>query len=210
MSVYMTEEEQLEAIKKWWHRYNTPILIVLSVFMLAVAGFRYYHWHQDQVFTNASSTYERMMVAFSNQDNPAVKSYAHHLIQQYQGTVYADVAKLLLAKRKIATHNVQQAQQYLVDVIKKSKVQVLRQIARTRLARLQLADKQYENALSTLSVSDDQAFAAIVAELQGDIYALKGERPKALEAYQKAMALTQANALPNLFLEMKTNELSST
>ena len=98
MSVYMTEEEQLQAIKKWWLRYNTPILVLLSVVMLSVAGYRYWNWHHEKILTQASTVYERLMVSFSEHKNKEIRSYANQLIKEYGQTVYADAARMTLAK----------------------------------------------------------------------------------------------------------------
>lgn len=207
MSVYMTEEEQLEAIKKWWQRYSTPILIILSLIMLAIAGYRYYSWHQEKVQMNASITYERMMLSFSNQNSADVTSFANDLIQHYPDHIYADVARLLLAKQKISNKHPAKAIQYLKNIVQHAKNPVIRQIARTRLARIQLADKHYDQALAVLAVSDDPTFEPVVAELTGDIYMQMGDGSKARAAYQKAIDLTSALELPNMFLEMKVNEV---
>ena len=64
MSVYMTEEEQLESIKKWWKRYGNIVSVCLSVVLITVAGFRYMQWHQTKITQQASITYEKMMWSF--------------------------------------------------------------------------------------------------------------------------------------------------
>lgn len=48
MSVYMTEEEQLAAIKNWWNKYSNVITVILSLVLLVTAGFKYWNWHQEK------------------------------------------------------------------------------------------------------------------------------------------------------------------
>ena len=36
MSVYMTEEEQLAAIKNWWNKYSNVITVILSLLLLTM------------------------------------------------------------------------------------------------------------------------------------------------------------------------------
>ncbi|TAL63484.1 MAG: tetratricopeptide repeat protein, partial [Legionella sp.] len=98
MSVYMTEEEQIETMKKWWRKYGNLITAVLSIVLLCIAGYRYWHWHQDKLKQESSIVYENMMIAFSNQNIKAVRSYANELIKDYSDSVYADVAHMTLAK----------------------------------------------------------------------------------------------------------------
>ncbi|HVT62738.1 MAG TPA: tetratricopeptide repeat protein, partial [Legionellaceae bacterium] len=94
-SVYMTETEQIEILKKWWKKYNQIVLITISIALLVISGLRYWHWHREKISEQASNAYEHLMVAFSNQDDKSVRSYAHQLMTHYAGTVYADTARLL-------------------------------------------------------------------------------------------------------------------
>jgi predicted negative regulator of RcsB-dependent stress response len=98
MSVYMTEAEQLAAIKKWWQRYSNIITVVLSLVLLAASGYKYWTWHQEKVTQQASGAYEHLMLALSNQDNKGIRAYANQLLNDYGQTVYADAAHMMLAK----------------------------------------------------------------------------------------------------------------
>lgn len=208
MSVYMTEEEQLEAIKKWWKRYSTPILMVLSVIMLIIAGYRYISWHQEKVAFEASNSYERLMIAYANGNSQEIKSYANDLINHHSESVYADAARLLLAKVSISKNHYAKAEKLLSDLSTHSKSLVFKQIAQIRLARVLLAEKSYEKALSALSIVHDKAYEPLVLELTGDILTASGQYTKAVAAYRSAIEGAKKDGLPNLFLEMKTNELA--
>jgi predicted negative regulator of RcsB-dependent stress response len=147
------------------------------------------------------------MLAFSNQDNKSVRGYASRLIGDYKTTVYADVARLTLAKLYVDKEHYIKAQQELSYVAQHSRMVALKQIARIRLARLLTAEKSYQSALEELKQVNDMAFMPVVNELQGDILEQLGDSEKALDFYQKALNAHQANGMANLFLEMKTNEL---
>lgn len=209
MSVYMTEEEQIQAIKKWWMRYSTPILVLLSVVMLCVAGYRYWNWHHEKTLTQASTVYEHLMVAFSNHDNKEIKSYANQLIKNYGQTVYADVARMTLVKIYVGKDQNDKAKNLLEDVVANSKVPAFRQIAKIRIARLLIAKKNFDQALTQLAVIDDDAYMTIVNELKGDIFVEKGEYQQAIKLYKKAISEAKTHGIGNLFLEMKTNELAA-
>ncbi|OGV40933.1 MAG: hypothetical protein A3F46_09100 [Legionellales bacterium RIFCSPHIGHO2_12_FULL_42_9] len=209
MSVYMTEEEQLQAIKKWWLRYNTPILVLLSVVMLIVAGYRYWNWHHEKILIQASTVYERLMVSFSEHKNKEIRSYANQLITHYDQTVYADVARMTLAKIDVAKDQAEKAKQLLEDVVNHTTVPAFKQIAKIRIARLLLAQKSFDQALSQLSVIDDNAYMTIVNELKGDIFVEKGDYQHAIKSYRQAISEAKTHGIGNLFLEMKTNELAA-
>lgn len=209
MSVYMTEEEQLEAIKKWWKQHSSMILTVLSVVLLIIAGYRYWNWHKDTQKAQASTAYEHLMVALSNKDNKVVKAYANQLIENHNHTVYSDIAHLTLAKLYVAKDKYDEANNQLKIVASESTMPALKQVAKLRLARVQTMKQQYEDALNTLEKVDDNAYLVVINELKGDIYAKSGEYKKAISYYKLAMDEAKSHNMGNLFLEMKTNELEA-
>jgi predicted negative regulator of RcsB-dependent stress response len=204
----MTEEEQLENIKKWWKRYGNIITIIFSLILLSIAGYRYMHWHQDKLTQQASMTYENMMVAFSHQNIKAVRSYANELIKDYGNTVYADVAHMTLAKIYVSKNKLEQAKGELQSVAAKSNMTALKQIAKIRIARLLAAEKSYTDALKELSSVDDETYLPVINELKGDIYGATGQYEQAITSYRLAINEVKNNGMGNLFLEMKTNELA--
>ena len=208
MSVYMTEDEQLEVMKKWWNRYGNLVTIFLSLILLCIAGYRYMHWHHDKITQQASITYENMMVALSNQDVKSVKSYANELVKDYSHSVYEDVAHMTLAKIYVSKNKLDQAKNELLVVANKSDMTTLKQIAKIRIARILAAEKSYSNALKELSVVDDQTYLPVINELKGDIYGATGKYQEAVAAYRLAIDEVKNNGMGNLFLEMKTNELA--
>lgn len=208
MSVYMTEDEQLESIKKWWQKNGNIITVVVSIILLCVAGYRYMHWHQDKLKQQASVAYENMMVAFSNQDIKQVKSYANELIKDYSHSVYADVAHMTLAKIYVSKEKLDQAKAELQQVATKSQMPALKQIAKIRIARIYAASKSYNDALKELSAIDEKAYLPVINELKGDIYSVTGKYQEAIKSYRLAIDEVKTNGMGNLFLEMKTNELA--
>ena len=207
MSVYMTEAEQLEAIKKWWKRYSNVITIILSIVLLTISGFKYWNWHQEKISQQASHAYEQLMSSLSNQDNRGVRGYANQLLKDYNQTVYADAARLTLAKLYVLREKYPQAQEQLEYVAAHSKMFPLQQVAKIRLARLLAANKSYNKALDELSKVEGTVYLPVVNELRGDIYAATQRYPQAVAFYKKAINEVQTNGMGNLFLEMKTNEL---
>ncbi len=207
--MYMTEEEQLEAIKKWWHKHSTLITIVLSVILLIISGYKYWHWHQDKVVTQASNSYEHLMVALSNQDNKNVKSYANQLIKEHSHTIYAHAARLTLAKLYVNEGNLSKASELLDYVANNCPMKPLRDVARIRTARLYTAQKSYDKALTELNKVDDLVYIPVVNELKGDIYTETGQYQQAINYYKKAISEVRTQGMGNLYLEMKTNELAA-
>lgn len=208
MNTYVTEEEQIEAIKKWWNRYGNGIMTVLIIILLAYSGWKYWIGHEKQVKINASASYEQMMIALSNNDDTGVKAQANTLLTDYKKTVYADVANLVLAKLAITNKDYQAAQMSLQSVIDTGHINALKQIARLRLARIQQANKGYQQALKSLSTIDDNAYLALVFEQRGDIYSSQGDSMQAKENYAKALKQSPDFALKNPALMMKLKQVT--
>ena len=175
MSVYMTEDEQLEVIKKWWKRHGNKVTTVLSIVLVCIAGFRYMNWHHAKLTQQASIAYENMMIASSNENIKSVRAYANELIKDFGDSVYADVAHMTLAKIYISKDKLDQAQSELQVVASKSNMPALKQIAKIRIARILAAGKSYTNALSELSSVEDNAYLPVINELKGDIYGATGQ-----------------------------------
>lgn len=205
----MTEDEQIEVIKKWWKKYNGMLTVVISLLLLAMSGYKYWHWHQDKVHQKASDAYEHLMLAFSNKDNKGIRAYAGQLLANYPKTVYADAARLTLAKIDVSHAEYAKARAQLEYVANHSKMSALQQVAKIRLARLLVAEKEYEKALDALAKITDTMYLPVVSELKGDIYAVTGRYKEAVSSYREANNQVQLHGIGNLFLEMKTNELAA-
>ena len=209
MSIYMTEEEQLEAIKAWWQRHQRLITMVLSGILLVVAGYRYWHWHTDKIMHQASDTYERLMVAASGHEGPAIEAYAKTLINEYPKTVYGDAARLTLAKHWVSESKWDEARTELEHVGFHAKMPALQQVARIRLVRIWLAEKAYDKALTCLEQMDSPMYKPLVDELKGDVYVATGRYQEAEALYREAREEAKIRGIGNVFLDMKANELAA-
>ena len=84
----------------------------------------------------------------------------------------------------------------------------LKAIAITRLARIQIAQTNYDDALTTLNAPLPEAFNANVAELKGDIYTQQGNKDQARTAYQAA--IDAGGLTSNPLLQIKLDDLAVT
>ncbi|MFY7697882.1 MAG: YfgM family protein [Legionella sp.] len=208
MSVYMTEKEQLDIIKKWWQRHSNTVTLIASIILLLVAGLKYWYWHQQKSTQQASNTYEQMMVAFSNKDNKSTRAYANQLLKEHNNSIYADAARLTLAKLFIEHAKFSDAQTQLRYVAEHSSTSAIQQIAKLRIARLLIAEKSYEKALEQLDVVNP-AYDSLINEIKGDIYAATGLYQQAIASYRTAIEQAQSKGITNIFLEMKTSDMAA-
>lgn len=209
MSIYMTEAEQWEAIKDWWQRHQRVIGMILSVVLLSIAGYRYWHWHAEKITSQASESYERLMAASSTDDHKAIEAYAKTLVSEFPKTVYADAAQLVLAKHWVSQAKWDNARHLLEHVAFHATMPALQQVARIRLARVLIEEKAFDKALGYLDGMDSSVYKPLIDELKGDVYAAKGHYQEAEVLYREARDEAKVRGVGNLFLDMKANELAA-
>jgi len=93
-------------------------------------------------------------------------------------------------------------------VAEHSKDQDLAQVARLRLARVQIAQGRPDSALATLNGPQAGAFAARNHEVRGDAYYAKGDKSAALSEYRSAQVAAEPGADATL-LGLKIADLST-
>lgn len=209
MTVYMSEQEQVEMLKSWWKKYGNIIIVVISCLLLIISGVRYWSWHKINIEQQASTIYEKMMFAYANNDYKQVRSNSRRLIDDFKSTIYADVASLTMAKMAVDREKYNFAKKSLAFVTVNSKSPVLISIARVRIARLLMKEAKYQEALSEISKVTDKSLLSIVNELRGDISLAQNKKDDAMKYYKKAMMEVEKVDDANVYLEIKSNRLVS-
>lgn len=207
MDVYKTEEEQVEAIKKWWNENGKSIIAGVVIGITAIFGWRAYDNHTALQAEAASTLYEQMIVASRKDDNENVAVYANRIIADYKSSTYAVFATLLLAKVAAESGDLDQAETHLRWVLKNNSQAEFEHIARLRLARVLIAGDKLDLASELLKVSNPGEFLARYEELRGDIYAKQGKTEEAHQAYEKSLANTKATEEAQSVLQMKLHNL---
>jgi predicted negative regulator of RcsB-dependent stress response len=205
-NMYLNEYEQWNALKKWWHKYNGIIILAFSMILLSISAYKYWRWHEESKLQFASNLYEQMMLASANHQNKQIKDLANQLVRDYPKSIYADAARLNLAKIAVAAKNYDKAEAALKWVAENSQTSELADVAKIRLARVWLAKQQYKDALGILKNMHSKAYLPLVDELRGDIYTAMNQYDKAVDFYRKALSEVQNYGVGNLFLEMKSND----
>jgi predicted negative regulator of RcsB-dependent stress response len=97
----------------------------------------------------------------------------------------------------------------LQDVAEHSKDSELATLARLRLARVQIAQKKADDALSTLNAVQPGAFAPRFHEVRGDAYFAKGDKANALKEYLSAKVSDLDRSFDNQGLDLKISDVSA-
>ena len=207
MDVYRTEEEQVEAIKKWWKENGKSIIAGVVIGITAIFGWRAYNTHTAAQAEAASTLYEQMLAASRSNDSENIRVYADRIVADYESTTYATFAKLMLAKLAAESGDLTTAEAELRWVLNNNEQDELDHIARLRLASVLIASDKLDKATNLLNISNKGTFAARYNELQGDIYVKQGKIDEARQAYEKALINTVATEDAQSILQMKLDDL---
>jgi len=205
VSVYETEEEQVESIKKWWKENGTSAIAGLVIGLGGIFGWQTWNQQIDAKGEQGSVAFEQMMQAVVADDLASSSKQAELLRIEYESTAYADFAALVQAKLKLEQGDSAAARAQLDWVMKHAEDPGIEQIARLRLARILLSDGDHTTATSLLT-NIKPAFAGEFAELRGDIAAASNDFDSARKAYQEAIELEAGN---RMIIEMKMDDLGS-
>ncbi len=186
---YETDEEKVEAIKKWWKENGISVIAGAAIGLGAIYGWRLWVGYQNSTASQASTAFEQLLLDASGNQPDAVARQAALLKDEFGSTPYPAFGSLVAAKSLYDAGKAAEAMAALQDVIAKAPDPALARIAALRLARIQVAEKQLDAAAATIQAHDDSpAFAGEFAAVRGDIAAARGDAAAARAAYQEAIA----------------------
>lgn len=209
MEIYQSEQEQVEALKKWW-RENARAVIAGVVIGLgavfAVWAWRDYHKTSAE---QASAEYEQLVnEARRGADKEAFERGAR-LMSTYSNTPYAAFAALASAKIALDNGDREAARTQLEWALAHAREPELQQLARLRLARVLLAQDEAQAALKLMSDAEAGGFRADYDAVLGDIYQALKQTDRARGAYQQALRVLPADGEQAALLRMKLDDLGS-
>jgi len=203
----LEEQEQLEDLKAWWKQWGNTVsgvIIAICVGIIAVQGWR---WWSAQQADRASVLYNAVSTATRANDVAKAKDAMTQLTDKYGGTAYTPRAALVLAATLHEAGDKAGAKAQLAAVIDRDSESELKEIARLRLAALQMDDKQYDEALRTLDAKHDEAFAGLYADMRGDVLVAAGRSAEARAAYQTALGRIDAKSPYRNYVQVKLDTL---
>jgi len=206
VEIYDTEEEQVEALKRWWKENSTSTIVGLVMGIVIILGWNYWQDHKKAQAAQASLSYSQLLKALDENKNDSVEKLAERIQAQFKGTEYAAFSGLFQAKVKSQQGDFAAAKQILKTIAAEPNKQ-LSNIARIRLARLMLATGEYEQGLQVINEVDAKEAASYSAnydELVGDLYVALDRLDEARTSYQNALREGQ----PSPLLQFKIDDLT--
>ena len=206
-----TEEEQIEAIKKWWEENGKQTMVALVVVLGGWFGYQGYEGQQQASGEAASAVYQEVLTlqaSESEEDKGRRAVLLDQLQKDYSSTVYAQFAGLFKAKDAMDAGDLDAAAVELESVKANTSDSALRHLATVRLARVYTAQEKFDDALSLLAADNSTAFSAEYFEAKGDVLLAKGDQAAARDAYSQAVVETQRIGGNNPILSMKLDDLA--
>ena len=217
MAEHLTEEEQVEALKRWWNENWLSIVLPVALVLVGYFGWNGWNNHQLAEAQVASDKFEGLSAAaevepgaaMSAEQKLTVSELAQALVAEHDDTLYADMANLLLAKLHVEDNQLDEAAARLEMVVDNGANESISQLAKARLARVVSAQGDNEAALALVSSASSQAYKALFAEIRGDIYLAQGDEGAAHTAYADALrALPASEFNRTSFIQLKQDSVA--
>ncbi len=199
MADHLTEEEQIETIKRWWRENWLSVVAPIALAILAYSGWNYWGDFKSEKAQAASERYQAMMVLLEEagpelggETQAQVLAIADEIASEFSGTLYDDLSSMAVAGILVKDGALEEAASRLQAVVDAPASEPVKAIAKARLARVFLAQEKFDAALALVAQADDDTVAPLYHEIRGDIFAAQGDNAAATTAYEEALAAIPA------------------
>ncbi|MBT14058.1 MAG: hypothetical protein CMI02_18705 [Oceanospirillaceae bacterium] len=216
MTDIRTDEEQAEALKKWWS--DNGKSLVITVLIAGGGFFGWNSWKENQQATGeaASQVFSQLIEQAaqpSAQQTDAVKEEMEALAQtlktDYASTTYAQFGSLFLARFAADEGDFAAAETELKALIAEAEEGPVKYTAQSRLANVLIQQEKYDEALALVETVPADAYAPQFNEAKGDALYLKGQLAEARAAYISAQTAAQNLGLNTQGLQRKIDNLAA-
>lgn len=203
---YETEEQQVEAIKRWWADNGRAVIAGVVIGAALIGGWRFWQYRSEQQAIAASDGYSRTIEALDAGDTETLNKLAEELKDDHGGSLYASYSALAAASQAAQAGELDEAARQFDWVAGNAPLEDVRTIARIRLARVMGAQGNADGGLEILPAKVPDSFVGLLEEVRGDLYLIKGDTDAARTAYETA---SSSDFVPNPeALSMKIDDLA--
>lgn len=207
MSENLTEEQQVEELKKWWKENGRSIIAGVIIGLGAIGGWQGWNSYKDGRAESGAQVYDKFVQAAKSGNEQGSKDALAQLRGEYEGSTYFLLAQLKMAQAQVSGGEIDAAIGSLRAVISATRDDGLKQVASVRLARLLLSQDKLDEAQAAVDAASGDAFAGDVAAIRGEIARRQGRTDDARAAFEEARLKGAADSdmLDYLLLEMATS-----
>lgn len=205
MEVYSNENEQVDALRRFFANNGKALAVGVIIGIAALGGWRYWASHEESSSKAVSAQYQQVASAMKA-DQPATLDAAAKFASENSNT-YGALAAMDVAKQYVDANQLDKASALLQNGLKNTQDANLQAVINLRLARIQLQQNQADAALKTLDAVKGDGWTAIVADIRGEALLSKGDKQGARDAWSKGVESDASPALKQM-MQMKMNNLS--
>jgi predicted negative regulator of RcsB-dependent stress response len=194
MSDYLSDEEQVERLKKWMKTYGSSVLTGVLLALIAFFGWHYWQNRQTQINIEMMNQYQGILedsakATTDKSEQSRFISSVQTLVRVHPDSVFALNALLMQAKVTADQGEWASAEKALTQAVG-LKVK---------------AQNKLDAALVSLKNVKDPAFSASADELRGDILVQKNDIASAKSAYASAWSSLVKRQQSRQLLKVKMN-----
>lgn len=195
----LDEHEQSERVLEWLRRNGAGLIGGILLGLAAIGGWQWWQRQQAAGQAEGANHYQAAVDAINARDKQA-----ETMVKALDSGLYHTLASLELAKSQVAAGQRDAAIATLRAV--KAGDPALAQVVSERLARLLIDAKQADAALKLVA----GAATPSALEVRGDAHLALGQRDRARETYQQALAKLDVASPHRRVLELKLTEVGGT
>ena len=196
-----SQEEQQEILLAFWDKFKYFIITSLLAIIVFIGSRDYFVSSSNERDFLSATLYQKYMESYDEE-------IGEEILSLYPNEIYSDFVRLNEAKRSFENGDTEKAIE-LLEIVKNNNnsnanFNPLRAAAKTRLAKIYLENKKYENVISLLDDTD---------ELTSSMYELKGDAENKLGRYSSSrtsylLALQNStNQASRALINMKISDL---
>ena len=167
MDVYSSEQEQVEAIRRWWAENGKAVIFGIVLGLAAIFGWREWQSYKINQSITASDLFQEVIVSLQQNQSQEAKDPANEIVRNYENTGYAILNRLILAQLAVADNDYSQAEEHLRLALDNTQNESLLHEIRVRLTRVYIAENKFDEALSLLTLANQGVFKSVYEELRG-------------------------------------------
>ena len=184
MTDYLTDEEQVDRLKRLWKEWGLVVVLALVVGIGGTVGMDFYESHQSTRAEEASELYSSYLEAKGLGEPSTI--YVEEITEEFGSSAYFVFTMLQEAKTAADDADFEQALISLKDAQEAADGSPIADLVTLRRARVEFELEQYDAVLSTLTTIETVGFRWRALMLKGDVHFKRDELDSAREAYEAA------------------------
>ncbi|EJD6399467.1 YfgM family protein [Providencia huaxiensis] len=206
MEVYTNENDQVDAIKRFFANNGVALVVGLVIGVGGVFGWNYWQSHKTNILQESAQKFETVSTQLrsgSEQSIVAAQKFAAETDDVYSAMMGLELAQIAVDKGDLAN-----AQTALTNALTKAKTVDMQDLINLRLARVQLAQGNADGAIASITNIKGKSWQATAQDVRGDALLHKGDKAGAKAAYTQGLESEGSQSLRGI-LTLKLNNVSN-